>query len=268
MSAILRCTTALFAAVAFGVLPAAAQACPEGTPRTAKLGIERFVCRAGSCAVNVRVREAYMHDFAVEPSIGGIVPDGPADGVLRVGDVVASIDGVPVTTPEGGRRLAQLEPGRAVTLGIRRDGETLEVRITPEARCDRPGLIVYGGEDVAPPRPPVVGLGLPAAPRVRFGLRLDCVRCGWFRRPGGALRFRTAGPVRVEAVERSGPGERAGFRTGDTIVAVDGEPIGSAAAARRLGALEPGDDVVFGVRRGTRELRLTVRAGAGEPPSF
>lgn len=56
------------------------------------------------------------------------------------------------------------------------------------------------------------------------------------------------------------PAERAGLQVGDTIVAVDNEPVQSAAHLSRLIARKtPGDRVVLAVVRGSTELRINVQ---------
>ncbi len=258
-----RASLACALALTLGAVPLAAQSCPEGMPRTAYLGIQRFECRAGSCVVNLRKGASFTHDFTVEPSVHGILPGGPSEGVLQEGDVITSVDGDLITTHEGGRRLANLEAGRAVVLGIRRGGAELSVRVVPAPGCNTPGLIVHGGAEVTPPGT------LPAGgrPAVHFGMELECAECGWLGAPGGT-EFRSGGPVRVRAVERGGPADRAGIRPGDVLVAVDALPFGSPDAARHLGALRPGAAATFRVRRGEQELELKVTAAAPAAQPF
>lgn len=56
------------------------------------------------------------------------------------------------------------------------------------------------------------------------------------------------------------PAERAGLQVGDTIVAVDNEPVQSAAHLSTLIARKtPGDRVVLAVVRGSTELRIDVQ---------
>lgn len=142
-------------------------ACPEGLPVTGDLGIEYLLCVGGRCAVNLRTsRGGYTHDFSTEPIIRGIRPGSPAAGELRNGDILVAIDGCLVTTREGGRRLANLEPGVPVTLRIRRDGEEMDVVVVPETGCNAPRLAVRAGRE-APPAPaarPAAG-AVPAAPK-------------------------------------------------------------------------------------------------------
>ena len=54
----------------------------------------------------------------------GQVAWSPA-GKLHTGDILIAIDGVLITTRDGGRRLANLRPGVPITLRIRRDGKEI-----------------------------------------------------------------------------------------------------------------------------------------------
>jgi membrane-associated protease RseP (regulator of RpoE activity) len=127
--------------------------CPEGHPRTGDLGIRSLVCVSGSCAVNMWTGKEYVHEFSTEPRIRGLSPRGPSAGKLEDGDIIIAIDDVLITTREGGRRLANLEPGVRVTLRIRRDGEEMDVELVPREGCNMPMLAVLGSPPT--PRPAV-----------------------------------------------------------------------------------------------------------------
>jgi membrane-associated protease RseP (regulator of RpoE activity) len=185
------------AVLAASLLASAAAAqrgsCPEGLPRTATLGIGLFHCVGGNCGVNMRTARGVAHDFSTEPRVWNLDPAGPAAGRLREGDVITAVDGALVTTPEGGRRLANLTPGRAVTLRVRRDGEEHAVRLVPVAGCNAPGLVV----NTSPERPEWKrsggGTDEPWTPPLRFGVHLECDGCGWRRGEEGWV-FWAAGP--------------------------------------------------------------------------
>lgn len=66
--------------------------------------------------------------------INSIAPGSPADQAgLRVGDIVVSIDGISVESPEGLVSLISERLGQEVLLVIKRGTETLEVTVTPRA---------------------------------------------------------------------------------------------------------------------------------------
>jgi hypothetical protein len=126
-----------------GLLRAQAPAsCPEGRELSGDLGIEQLICSGSACAVSLRDDAGYYHDFSVEPRIGRLRSGTPPADALRDGDVIVAIDDVPITTREGGRRMANLTVGRPVTLTIRRDGQLLSVEVHPVPGCNMPGLRV------------------------------------------------------------------------------------------------------------------------------
>jgi S1-C subfamily serine protease len=135
-------------------LPAAAQVrtavgggpCSEGQPAMGTLGINYLLCVGGSCQVYLKTGKGITHDFSTEPRIETIAPNSPAAGKLRQGDVITAIDGVLITTREGGRRLANLKPGVPVLLSIRRDGVEMEVNLVPRLDCARTKLAVLAEE--------------------------------------------------------------------------------------------------------------------------
>ena len=63
--------------------------------------------------------------------------DGPANRAgLRRGDTLVAIDGVELTTPEGGRAFASVEPNQRVTLTVRRDGRERRVPVVAVTNPD------------------------------------------------------------------------------------------------------------------------------------
>jgi putative serine protease PepD len=74
----------------------------------------------------------------VFPAIESVEKDGPADRAgLLPGDVMISVEGVPITATEAGRRLGALEPSEAVTLEIRRGDRIIQVTLTPREATRR-----------------------------------------------------------------------------------------------------------------------------------
>lgn len=127
---------------ACAVVAGAEPKCPEGHPQTGDIGISHLLCVGGSCSVNLRTNRGYAHDFSTEPRIQGLEKDGPAWGKLQDGDILVAVDGALITTLEGGRRLANLTPGKPVTLSIRRGGREIDVTVVPRRGCNMPMLAV------------------------------------------------------------------------------------------------------------------------------
>lgn len=107
----------------------------------ASIGIGRFLCVGGECEINLPEPDGgRAHRFSTEPMVTELAP--PALGILRDLDVIVAVDGVPITTLEGGRRLARIEVGVPVTLGIRREAERIDVRLVPVPGCPTGALSV------------------------------------------------------------------------------------------------------------------------------
>lgn len=71
------------------------------------------------------------------PMVLTVDVDGPAHRAgLRRGDTLTAIDGIDLTTSEGGRAFAQVEPGQRVTLTMRRAGRDTRIPLVAVARPD------------------------------------------------------------------------------------------------------------------------------------
>lgn len=227
--------------------------------------------------------------FRSEPEILGVKADGPAVGRLRAGDLITAIDGYLITTSEGGRRFARVQPGRPVELRVRRDGREMNVSITPRAACEKVGVAPPApaavparpappkGERVveaapAPAAAPELAVAVPAPPAPpkatpsgRLGFSLTCSECSvkvWDS--GEGPRWSFSSYPEVSRVEDDGPAERAGLRAGDVLTHIDGIPLTSEEAGIRFGRVAPGDTVMFRYERNAKAGEAEVIAGARE----
>lgn len=141
MTRFVLCAT-LVAALVPGGIARGQSTCPEGRPVTGDLGIERYRCIGGACEIWTETERGLTHVFTTEPRIDRLDPKGPSAGGLREGDVLVAVDGILITSEEGGQRLANLRPGVAVTLWIRRGDRDLEVRVVPIPGCNPSALSV------------------------------------------------------------------------------------------------------------------------------
>lgn len=255
-------------AMACAFVAGASGQCAGGTPESGDLGISHLLCVGGSCSVNLRTDRGFAHDFSTEPRIQGLEKDGPAWGRLRNGDILVAVDGVLITTLEGGRRLANLTPGRPVELRVRRGLQEVDITVVPRAGCNEPKLVVLdGGPGTAPaiqraPRTPPSPSPLPvAAAPVDFGMEIDCGGCGWRRAPDGLRVFYTLDPPRVLSVVPGGPAHQAGIRPDDVLLKVNGIPLTSRDGGEHLGELRPGQTVTLEVGRGgsLRSVKIVPR---------
>jgi hypothetical protein len=134
--------------------------CPDGQPALGDLGIleltglARFSMNGDDPAHIERIAT-----FRAEPQIIQVA-NGAGSSPLREGDAIVAVDGALITTREGGRRLANLVPGRPVMLSIRREGRRLDLRAVPTARCG----MLPAWVDTQEPAPPVPAPPPPPAP--------------------------------------------------------------------------------------------------------
>jgi membrane-associated protease RseP (regulator of RpoE activity) len=295
-------TRYVLAALALGLAaPAGAQErlaaapCRGGAPLVGDLGYSGLSCNC-THFYDDSVPSRSVWRFRSEPRILGVTPGGPADGRLRRGDLVVAIDGALITSEEGGRRFAQVEPGRPVALTVRREGRDQSVEITPAAECpgetptpraagastpfgmatplpDRPAPatpLPPGRAPVATPLPTPVRTPQPKVPavppapkfasRASLGFSLRCSQCGWSE-TGGTLTWEFSEPPFIERVEPEGPAARAGLEDGDRITHIDALEITTREAGTRFGAIEPGEQVALRVVRDGERRDVTVTAG-------
>jgi regulator of sigma E protease len=122
---------------------------------------------------------ASQTDFA-PPTVGVVLPNHAAHNRLRPGDRILEIDGVRVTTFAEVQRAVHRSPGKELHLKVFRNNEVVDVSVTPDQRTEESvlGMIEkIGIIGVGPNRPAaVIGIGNPASPAYRAGLRtLDLV---------------------------------------------------------------------------------------------
>ncbi|MEZ5098729.1 MAG: PDZ domain-containing protein [Thermoleophilia bacterium] len=110
-----------------------------------------------------------------------VSPRTPADGELRVGDVVTRANGQDVRTPGDLRTaMASVEPGQEVTFTIRRKGGTLDVTLTTTRSPEDPpraivGVIVEQSASIELPVPVSIDAGNVGGPSAGLAFALDIV---------------------------------------------------------------------------------------------
>lgn len=79
--------------------------------------------------------------YPVQVTVKDVKAGTPADGVLKAGDVITSVDGTPVTTATRLTELIRAKPaGAARTVGYTRNGAPATVTITPRAEDGSPRI--------------------------------------------------------------------------------------------------------------------------------
>ena len=158
------------AVVVFALIPrpAAAQVAPSSARPGpfGYLGITNVRC---NCTFRTDDDGARNYEFRSNPVVLGVYRDSPADGALERGDTITGIDGIALTTSDGGRRFANIRPGQHVTLNVSRGRAHMTLLFTA-ARLDgedeRAGVYTPeasdGGWTYDFPAPPA----LPALPAI------------------------------------------------------------------------------------------------------
>ncbi len=82
------------------------------------------------------------------PTVGVVVPGKPAEGKLEPGDRITSVDGEAIISKEELDRLIEPRAGKAVKLGVERDGKNIEVVVTPadEAKVRELDIVEHRGQ--------------------------------------------------------------------------------------------------------------------------
>src|SRR3989454_3576343 len=156
--------------------------------------------------------------------------DAPAGKAgIKEHDVILSLNGTEVESVEQLRRMIrETPPGRAVTLGISRDGQPMTIKAQ---LADRKKTLAFGPKVkdfkfVMPPMPPMSDIDVPVSIVVvhsstRSGLMVENLT----PQLGDFFGAKNGQGVLVRSVEKGSRAEKAGFRAGDVIVRVNGETI-------------------------------------------
>jgi serine protease Do len=156
--------------------------------------------------------------------VSGVEAGSPAEAAgVRRGDVLAQVDGSPVTDAEDYAVRIRGYPARATfPVTLFRDGRTLGVRITP----------------------------VEFPPRLVEGLAWD--RLGLRVRAGG-------GGLTIAAVRAGSPADEVGLAVGDGLLRVNNQPVGTLESFREaLLAARSSRSVLLLVRRGRYGYHLTL----------
>jgi serine protease Do len=132
--------------------------------------------------------------------ITAVDPDSPAQGILAVGDVMVSMDAVPVILSQLQKRVARLAPGSMVQLVVQRDGQQLPILFKVGRLPDPPAdPALAGGPDTWASN---LAMGLAdTTPEVRKAIKAES-------EPSGLI---------VTQLRAAGAGALAGLRIGDLI---------------------------------------------------
>jgi regulator of sigma E protease len=113
----------------------------------------------GVDSLRANLMNALEPDVSVEPVLGGIIKDGPADQAgLEPGDRVLEAGGAPIRDWQDFVAVVERNPGRPLPLTVERSGARVSLLVTPEPRTaaddlrfGRIGVSAYfANEDVLP----------------------------------------------------------------------------------------------------------------------
>lgn len=161
--------------------------------------------------------------------------DAPAGKAgLKEQDVILTMNGTDVQSVEQFRRMIrETPPGRVVTLGVSRNGQSMTIKVelgdrkknysynfTPDSKQFKFNM------PVMPTMPPMPEMDIPVSIVVvhssaRSGLMVENLT----PQLGDFFGAKNGQGVLVRSVEKGSGADKAGFRAGDVIVKINGEPI-------------------------------------------
>jgi C-terminal processing protease CtpA/Prc len=200
--------------------------------------------------------------FADAPRVLKVYEDGPADGILRTGDVILTIDGLPITDEDAGWLLQQPLDGRTYEITVRRGDSERTVELTAGPRDNQRvndntiEVVTYDDDGNIH----VVSYSLNENGDVTWLSERESNRGGARTRSWFGLGLETGHIVvkrkgedktyiyfdelpQVYSVDPDGPAFIAGIQRGDVIVKVDGLRLDEDAGAEHWSLIQPGDDV-------------------------
>jgi regulator of sigma E protease len=109
------------------------------------------------------------------PTVGVVLPGHPADGKLRPGDRIMSINGEDVGTFDEVKRIIARSPGQTLRMKVFRDNRHVDIEVVVADTTEKHDLDItdrVGSIGIQPSAPAaVVGVSDPEAPAYRAGLR-------------------------------------------------------------------------------------------------
>jgi len=196
--------------------------------------------------------------------------DAPAGKAgLKEQDVILTLNGEKIASVEQLRRMIrETPPGRIVSLGISRNGQAMTV---PVQLADRKsGLADIGANGksfhitmpampVMPEMPALPDLDIPVSIVVvhssaRSGLMVENLT----PQLGDYFGVKNGEGVLVRSVERGSRAEKAGFRAGDVITKVNGEPIRDSGDFTHALRSRKDNTVSIGIVRDKKEQSVTL----------
>jgi S1-C subfamily serine protease len=196
----------------------------------AAFGITGYTC--ATCGIQKSENGAPSYFFGTEPRVNDVSAVSP----FKIGDVITTINGKPITTAEGARDFATPKPGKHVISFRRLDGvtlwaTTLHLETTEDcgfqrvfqAESHRMAALAASADRVGNVGPPPQ---MSPDPTSRVGFAVSCTpSCSKITDKSGRVFWKHDGYPAVVSIRKGSPAAEAGLRVGDLIAEVNGVTV-------------------------------------------
>ena len=228
----------------------------EGGGSSAYLGVDIADVSAERLDA-LKLKEEYGAEITM---VDGDAPAAKAG--LQVHDVVLSLNGTAIESAAQLRRMIKETPaGRVVSLGISRDGQPMTIKVQ---LADRHKSMAWEPKNFEykfdmPKIPTMPDFDLPVSVVVvhssaRSGLMVENITA----QLGDFFGVKDGKGVLVRSVEKGSNGEKSGFRAGDVVVKVNGQPVHDTSDFTHVLRSSSGSTATITVMRDKREQTLTL----------
>jgi membrane-associated protease RseP (regulator of RpoE activity) len=183
-------------------------------------------------------------------------------------DVIVSLNGTAIESAAQLRRMIkETPPGRVVNLGISRDGQPLTIKVQLADRHKSMTWAPKSGEFKfeMPQMPTMPDFDMPVSVVVvhsslRSGLMVENIT----PQLGDFFGVKGGNGVLVRSVEKGSRGEKGGFRAGDVVVKVNGQPVHDTSDFSHALRSSPGGTAAVTVMRDRKEQTEQAINRAGD----
>jgi serine protease Do len=195
--------------------------------------------------------------------------DAPAGKAgLKDRDVILRLNGEKIESVEQLRRMIrETPPGRVITLDISRNGQPMNFKVQLADRKDNfpdLGSKVKDFHFEMPTMPTMPEIDMPAIVVVRSSARSGLMVENLSPQLGDFFGTKNGQGVLIRAVEKGSRGEKAGFRAGDVIVRIDGEPIHDSSDFSHAIHSHQGNSASVSILRDRKEQTITLSLSQGK----
>jgi serine protease Do len=189
--------------------------------------------------------------------------DAPAGKAgLKEQDVILTLNGEKIASVEQLRRMIrETPPGRVITLGISRNGQPMTFKVQ---LADRKNSFADFGSKMKdfhfemPAMPMLPEMDMPAIVVVRSSARSGLMVENLTPQLGDFFGAKNGEGVLIRSVEKGSRGEKAGFRAGDVIIKINGEPIHDTSDFSHALRSRQGNSASLTILRERKEQSITL----------